>query len=174
MTDTATEPKRAEAGAGLPLAEQLLVDNVLQEVWRICYLANSFVFPIYARFAKQHDILRPEFVTLFCLSHYQPLIAQDIVRMTGLPKNTISRGVKRLLDRGLIARGDHPDDRRMSRLSLTSEGRAMLDRLMPTVESRRDRLIGCLTAAERAELDRMLTKMAQFITHRMTDAGEGS
>lgn len=157
MSETAIAPPDDAS-----LVEHMLRDNAIGETWRICYLANIFVFPLYMRFEKEHDILRPEFVTLFCLAHHQPLIAQDIVQMTGLPKNTISRGVKRLLDRGLVARGDHPGDRRKARLALTPAGEEMVQRLMPQVVARHEALAGSLNAAERDALGRLLMKMAQF------------
>ena len=151
----------------IPLPLRMLHDNAIGETWRICYLANQFVFPLYARFEKEHDVLRPEYVTLFCLAHHQPLIAQDIVDMTGLPKNTISRGVNRLLSRGLIARGDHPGDRRKAQLELTAEGRAMFDRLMPELLAHRQALIAGLNDEECAELGRLLMKAANGAADRL-------
>ena len=172
MTDTATEPPTTEAEVPqASLTDRMLAENAIGEVWRICYLANLFVFPIYARFEKAHDILRPEFVTLFCLAHHQPLIAQDIVDMTGLPKNTVSRGVNRLLSRGLIARGAHPDDRRKACLWLTPPGRAMFDRLLPEVEARRAALTAGLDEAERDELGRLLLQMARSAVRRLNAGG---
>ena len=171
MTDTATRPPAIEAPEP-SLTERMLAENALGEVWRICYLANLFVFPIYARFEKAHDILRPEFVTLFCLAHTQPLIAQDVVDMTGLPKNTISRGVNRLLSRGLIARGAHPGDRRKASLRLTPAGRAMFERLLPEVEARRATLTEGLDIAEREELGRLLLRMARGALGRLGEDGD--
>lgn len=151
--------------AALPM--RMLYDNAIGETWRICYLANQFVFPLYARFEKEHDILRPEYVTLFCLAHHQPLIAQDIVDMTGLPKNTISRGVNRLLSRGLIARGDHPGDRRKAQLQLTDAGRAVFDQLMPELLAHRQALVAGLNEEECAELGRLLMKVANGAADRL-------
>lgn len=174
MSETA---KQAEAAAGGPdpaasLTERMLAENAIGETWRICYLANTFVFPLYARLEKEQDLLRPEFVTMYCLAHHEPLIAQDIVQMTALPKNTISRGVKRLLSRGLISRGGHPEDRRKAQLRLTQEGRALVEALMPDFITQREDLVGALTPAERAQLGRLLLKMAQAVARRNDSAGE--
>ncbi|WP_300296224.1 MarR family winged helix-turn-helix transcriptional regulator [Ferrovibrio sp.] len=142
----------------------MLAENAIGEAWRICYLANLFVFPLYAQFEKEYDVLRPEFVVLFCLSHHQPLIAQNIVDMSGLPKNTLSRGVNRLLARGLIRRSDDAGDRRKGLLSLTTKGRELFDMLMPQMIERRARLLSGLDTAEIQQIGRLLLKMAEAAT----------
>jgi len=161
----------ASAADDADLVARMLACNVIDETWGICYLANLFVFPVYTRFERDHDILRPEFVTLFCLRHHEPLIAQDIVAMTGLPKNTVSRGVKRLIAKGFVARADHPDDRRKARIHLTDAGHALLDDLLPQVTTRHARLVGVLSDSERKELNRMLLKLADGAPARLDGAG---
>lgn len=161
MSSSSSAKKKDLTAVVASLTERMLENNAIGETWRICYLANIFVFPIYARFEREHGMLRPEFVTLYCLGHHEPLIAQDIVNMTGLPKNNISRGVNRLLARGMIVRSHDPQDRRRAQLSLTSAGRAKLDSVMPDFLARRQALVAGLEPDELEELGRLLLKMAR-------------
>lgn len=165
----AAAPTLAATPANEDLTRNMLAHNAIGEAWRICYLANMFVFPLYARFEKDYDILRPEFVILFCLSHHQPLIAQNIVDMSGLPKNTLSRGVKRLLERGLIRRSDDVGDRRRGLLSLTAKGRDLFNMLMPQMIDRRARLLSGMDEAEIQQIGTLLLKMANSAVETLTE-----
>ncbi len=170
MSQKTGRPIATSTPANDDLTRNMLADNAIGEAWRICYLANLFVFPLYAQFEKEHDILRPEFVVLFCLSYHQPLIAQNVVDMSGLPKNTISRGVNRLLARGLIRRSDDAGDRRKGRLSLTAKGRDLFDLLMPQMIERRARLLHGLDAAEIQQIGKLLLKMGVAATKNLAGA----
>ena len=150
------EPRAVEASP----RDRVLAESALDTAWRICFLANAFVFPLYGRLETEFDVARPEFVTMFCLAHAEPLVAQDIVDMTRLPKNSISRGVNRLIARGIVAREADPGDGRRSILRLTAAGRELYERLMPIPMDRQLRLLRCLTDEEKAELDRLLMKLA--------------
>lgn len=127
----------------------LLPDNPIGPIWHVCFVANSFVFPIYARFEKEHGITRMEFVVLFVLAQRRNTTSSDIVRMTGLPKNNVSRGVNRLLDKGLLVRVEDEQDRRRSILSLTQEGERLFGVLVAQYKERGDRFLATLTARER-------------------------
>lgn len=145
-----------DAGHRLPI----LGKTAIGAMWHICFAANSFVFPLYARFEKSDSISRMEFVVLFTLAHSEHLFARDITRMTGLPKNSISRGVNKLLDKGLVQ--DRPDDVDARRvvLSLTASGREMFDHLLPDYRKEADRILSILSDSERAQLEALSFKLA--------------
>ena len=147
--------------------ERLLQDNVLNEMWSLFYLSNLFLFPMYAGFEEKHEITRPEFVTLYNLHHLDGLIARDISTLSGLPKNSISRGVKRLSSKGLIeGRPDNQDRRRMV-LRITDAGRDLFATLLETASSRRQQMIAPLSPGERAMLKEILLKLARNATKRL-------
>ena len=58
---------------------ELLFANPIVDIWRICFVANSFVFPLYRDMELTWQLTRPEFVTLLCLGTAGALVAQDIV-----------------------------------------------------------------------------------------------
>ncbi len=147
----------------------LLACNALEEMWSSFYLSNIFLFPIYARFEAEYQITRPEFVTLYCLHHLGPLIAQEVSELAGLPKNSISRGVKRLLSKGLIEMSRDSEDRRRNNLKMSAEGQGLFDTLVDSAKCRRAKLIEPLTSAERAMLHELLMKLSRGARARLQD-----
>lgn len=137
----------------------MLDETRLQHAWRVNFVANFFTGPVYRQLVEQYGVSRPEFVILYCLRHMPGLVAQDICRVTGQPKNSISRAVSDLLKKGYVARGTDPDDKRAKPLSLTADGDAMLEKVVPIVEARQNKMRAALTAAEQEQFDHLIRKM---------------
>ena len=154
---TADDRRMTETFGDLSL--QMLRESPLARVWRINFLANFYTGPFYRRTTAKHGITRPEFVVLLLLSQKAGLVAKDVVRVTGLPKNSISRAVAVLLEKGLIEREQRQDDRRSKTLVMTAEGAALLAAIIPEAWSRQDAMHAALDADELALLDRLLDKM---------------
>jgi MarR family transcriptional regulator, temperature-dependent positive regulator of motility len=154
-------------------ADSLLHDNAILEAWRLCYLANFYVFPLYSHLEKQFKITRPEWVILFCLAHQDSLCAQDIVVKTWQPKNSINRGVKLLANKGFIARREDPHDGRRVLLSLTHDGWKVYSQTLPYAITRKERLIAGLSHDEINNLNQILSKMCTNLAGRCSEATNG-
>lgn len=139
---------------------KLLFENAILEIWRLSYASNSFNFPLYQEFEAEHDITRPEFVTLLCAAHKDSVYPYEIYASTLLPKNSISRGLTRLEKKKLIDRTADPDDKRRSIISLTPEGRRLYDILIARALERQDRVLGVLSKRERQQLTKLLLKVS--------------
>lgn len=153
--------------------DPLLDDNAIIEVWRICYLANFFVFPLYRHLERAFNITRPEWVIIFCLAHQEPLCAQDIVAKTWQPKNSINRGVKLLTNKGYIEKREDPNDGRRALLSLTQEGWKAYSQTLPYAVTRKERVISCLTREENQGLNQVLLKMCVNLHEHDNDGTNG-
>lgn len=149
---------RIEARFG-PVARRMLAGGPLIHAWRFNFLANFFTASIYREFAADLGLTRPEFVILYCLSEHPGLVARDVCYATGLPKNSISRAVATLLEKGLIERETREEDRRAKSLAMTQAGSKLLSRALPLVAARQDAMRAPLDPGERAEFDRLLRKM---------------
>lgn len=68
----------------------------------------------------------------------------DLVRATRFNDSTLTRIVDRLATRGWIYREVDPTDRRRVRVSLSARGRALHQRLAPSVEERERALVDAL------------------------------
>lgn len=142
-----------------PLSLTMLNDTGLSPVWRLNFLANFFTASVYRELMDQFGLGRPEFVILYCLRHQPGLLARDVARVTGQPKNSISRAVSDLLNKGLITRDTDPADKRVKHLSLTASGAALLDEVLPLLLTQQARMYDPLSTAEQTEFLRLLDKM---------------
>lgn len=137
----------------------MLTAPPLNHAWQVNFLANFFVGPVYRELAERFDISRPEFVILYCLSQRPMLVARDVCLATGLPKNSISRAVSQLLDKGLIERLADASDKRAKPLVMTEAGKERLAELMPIMAERQANMRAVLDAGEQAEFDRLMGKL---------------
>ena len=98
---------------------------------------------------------------LLCLSHYPVLTAQDVSRLTGRPRNSISRAVHRMVAEGHIERAPDPDDGRQARLTITASGRALHEKIAARMAERQDETLAGLAPAERQALSGLLQRAAR-------------
>lgn len=141
------------------LQDRILQSNPTPFAYRISYLANLFAAGVYREVAARHQVARSEFVVVFCLRNLGELMAQDIAQVTGRPKNSVSRAVNALLERKLIARQIDPADARRAPLSLTRQGAALYDAVLPLFREREQAMLAPLNSRERKTLDNLLTKL---------------
>jgi DNA-binding MarR family transcriptional regulator len=77
---------------------------------------------------------------------------QEIAEGLDLTAPTVSVGVRRLQEAGLVERQPDPEDGRAVRLFLTASGQALCDRAHAFRQAKMRRLLGGLTAEEGATL----------------------
>lgn len=81
----------------------------------------------------------------------------------GIDITTFSRQVKGLEGKGLVARRVSPDDRRVTLLGLTTEGRGVLDKIDRYMTERLERIFGQMTVFERETVVRSLGLLNEAI-----------
>jgi len=102
----------------------------------------------------------PEWRVLATLGqHDTARSAQYVVTCTRTHKSRISRAVAHLVELGLIARGESDDNRREVMLTLTAQGQAVYEGLVPILLRREQAVMTCLTEMEAQTLSRLLTKL---------------
>jgi MarR family transcriptional regulator, temperature-dependent positive regulator of motility len=139
----------------------ILRRNEIAFGYRIGYLFNHFAGPVYKWTSGELGLQRPEFATLFCAAHLGETTATDVVTLTGIPKNSVSRAVKKLLGDGLVkSRADAADARR-ALLTLTPLGQKTYESILPRFRERQDRMLSVLNPSERAEFNRLLNKLVE-------------
>ena len=151
-------PKPARAGPALDLSA-IFQDSKIRDTFRISYLANRLVLPVYDRIMRDHGLNRGEYLLLFCLSHFDELTAQDIAEMTARPRNSISRAVHRMLRENYLKRSPHPTDGRQILLRITAKGRHLHEEILPIFVKREGELLSVLSPRERQLLHRLLQKL---------------
>jgi len=97
--------------------------------------------------ADEH--LADDVVVINCLSITSATTAQEIVRYTGCPKNSISRAVAKHEAEGVLRRKAHLRDGRASTLSLTPRGKKLFSQIKHFFDERDQRLIEVLSEKEK-------------------------
>ena len=149
-------PSSTELTALFDLAEN-------RHLYRLSYIANALVLPVYDGIKRDFGLSRGEYLLLFCLSHMPVLTARDVAEMTKRPRNSISRAVHRMRAEGYIDRVRDPADGRQARLSITDKGRALHERIITRFVDRESEIFGVLAPAEMTALSEILQKLAHRV-----------
>src|SRR5216684_5190373 len=96
---------------------------------RVTVASNRYIYPLYAELERKHKLLRDDVAVISCLSITSATTAQEIVRYTGRPKNSISRAVAKLEAENVLRRKAHLRDGRASTLYLTPRGKKVFARI---------------------------------------------
>lgn len=127
---------------------------------RLAVVSSRYMGPVNAGLERKLGLSRDDVTVATCLSITHATSAQEIVRYTGRPKNSVSRAVANLEERGFLRRVSDASDRRSSRLSLTARGRRLFEQIAVSLVERDRLLLGSLSARERHELNRLLNKIS--------------
>jgi len=90
-----------------------------------------------------------------------------------LSRPAVTRLLDGLVDRRLIARHPHPDDRRRVRLALTKAGRGKLDRYFTRARAIIAGRLAHLSAADRAAVRRAMRLVGPLVSGTPADPEEG-
>jgi DNA-binding MarR family transcriptional regulator len=93
------------------------------------------------RFKDRFGVKPTDLRILVMLGAYQPISLNEVSRRTHIDKAWISRSLRALLRRKLIARMAHPSDSRASLLSLTRKGEALLREIAPVAQEYQRQLL---------------------------------
>ncbi len=137
--------------------------NDVRDTFRISYLANRLVLPVYDEIKRKFGLSRGEYLLLFCLSYVDDLTAQDVADVTGRPRNSISRAVHRMLNESYLTRSPHPTDGRQVLLRITPKGERLHRQIIPLFQEREQLILSALSSEERKQLDHLLGKLASAV-----------
>ncbi len=112
------------------------------------------------------DVTPIQFAVLSLLREYGSMDQITLAGYAALNRSTTGEVVGRLEARGLLERGDNPDDRRVRLLQLSTRGARLLDRLEVPVQRVQERILAPLSPAERGRfidcLERIATANNEF------------
>jgi DNA-binding MarR family transcriptional regulator len=117
----------------------------LPRLLRAAYFAMHRVSD--AHFASQ-GITADQFVLLACLAEQNAVMQQDLVRRAASDPSTVRAMLVLLEGRGLVVRERHPADGRARKVSLTTKGRRLYERLWTTSEPIRTQLLAGFSSHE--------------------------
>jgi len=147
---THTESIRSDRSPNQP------ADDVLSDIH---VLANLIGQGFSGFLEGEYGLTVAEWRVMLTLGRYPGQTAAEITVRWAMDKMAISRALQRLEAAGHIRRERNPDDRRSYRLSLTEQGRALHDEILPGATARYREFMSCLSEKEIAELRQALRKL---------------
>lgn len=128
--------------------------------YRLSVLSNRISSAISREYHRRFGLAITEWRVMAVLGRFPGLSAGEVSARTAMDKVAVSRAVARLLERGLIQREIHDDDRRRSVLALSEAGGRVYDEVAPMVMEYHARMFESFTEEERLLLDRLIDKLA--------------
>jgi DNA-binding MarR family transcriptional regulator len=154
MTDQSAQKAASHASAN---SAALKLDEFLPYRLNVC---SSLVTQALSRiYAERHRMGVPEWRVLVTLGEVGPMTAKAIGLHTHMHKTKVSRAVALLERRKVISRKINRADLREAFLSLTPAGQQVYDELAPMALEFVRQLMDTVDDADRAALDRALTKL---------------
>jgi DNA-binding MarR family transcriptional regulator len=145
-----------------------LVQQVLEQQTRmlVCF-----------RLPQTHDLLlvdltMPQFKTVVLLGALGSATAGPLARSLGVGLSTMTGIVDRLCERGMVTRGEDPEDRRATRVQLTDTGRELVERVNSVRREFLTRLLDCLSLEQLESAAETITVLADAASALAFEAGE--
>jgi DNA-binding MarR family transcriptional regulator len=131
--------------------------------YRLSILSNRISQTISGLYGQRFGLAVTEWRIMAVLGRYPELSAGEVAERTAMDKVAVSRALARLLERGLVQRDTHGDDRRRSVLELSPVGYTVYDEVAPMALECERRLLAGLDENDRAQLDMLIAKLAEGI-----------
>jgi MarR family 2-MHQ and catechol resistance regulon transcriptional repressor len=130
-------------------------------VWLVFMKAFQALVPHAAGSIKRTELGDSDFRVLEVLLHKGPLPVNTIGPKVWLTPGSISVAVDRLVKKGLVARKERTNDRRVRQVELTAKGRALITRGFREHAAAMEDAVGVLSKKERLTLQQLLKKLGK-------------
>ena len=130
-------------------------------LWLILMKAYRALAQVDARSISDSGLGLSDFAVLEILLHKGPLPVNTIGRQVMLTSGSITTAVDRLEQKRLVRRKSCPNDRRVTYVTLTAEGRTLIRRVFKVHAGRLETVFAPLSAGERTTLATLLKKLGK-------------
>jgi DNA-binding MarR family transcriptional regulator len=135
-------------------------------LWRIHTMSALMVKPVHENFTLRYGLSVIDWRIIMTLARAPDTAANEIVQIWSLDKMAVNRGVRHLLQRGLIERRPDPNDNRRQLMRLTPKGVTIHEEAWPGAETHYRQLTSVLTASEIAAFiataDKLIAEAARI------------
>ena len=159
LNDVLPEERRARevlADRGLDLVAMAVVSNIFR-------LSTAIRRHMEGTVLAADDLSWTAFVALWCLWIWGEMESRDLAAAVGISKPTSTGVVTTLERRGLVERRKGPHDGRMVRVSLTAEGRELIEDLFPRFNQEESKIAAHVAHADRDSLAAMLRSLLRAV-----------
>ncbi len=116
------------------------------------------------------DLTMQQFKTVALLGALGSATAGQLARSLGVGLSTMTGIVDRLCERGMVTRGEDPEDRRATRVELTGAGRELVERMNSVRREVMTRLLDRLTLEQLEHAAEAITALADAAAGLALDA----
>lgn len=109
---------------------------------------------------KQFDITTHQFGILLTVLKKENLTQRDIVKYTNGDEPSTTRVIARLEAKGFLVRITDAQDKRKRLVSLTQEGKTLLEKMLPYAKEENEKLVSLLTDEEKKTFLNLLRKVS--------------
>ncbi|MES2670618.1 MAG: MarR family transcriptional regulator [Pseudomonadota bacterium] len=141
--------------------------------YRLSVLSNRISQIIANAYAGRFGIGITEWRVIAVLGRHTGLSANGLAERTAMDKVAVSRALARLLERGLVQRDTHGDDRRRSVLELSEAGYRIYDEVVPLALARERMLLAHFSDDDKRQLDALLAKLGKGLDD-LVDAADAA
>lgn len=127
--------------------------------WRLHRLAKLTDRQSIDAYANRFGLGVGEARCLAAIGQFAPLSVKDLAAQANLDKAQASRAAQMLVERGLVLKSASETDARGVVLTLTRTGRPLWRRVMRLIEQRNADIFGCLSRAERRQLEAVFDRL---------------
>jgi DNA-binding MarR family transcriptional regulator len=99
-------------------------------------------------YSSQFSLSIRQWRVLAVLGERKELIADDICKITGMDKVTVSRAIRELQNQGRVTRSRSTSDGRRVNLMLSKKGKSLYDEIIPLAHAFENRLLEEFSLAE--------------------------
>ena|SRR5437588_4107453 len=128
--------------------------------YRLSVLTNRVSNAIARTYSERFGLSIPEWRVMAVLGQASGLSAGEVARRTEMDKVQVSRAVANLVRRRRVQKQSDSSDGRVTRLALTSRGRAIYDEIVPHALELEEQLLAALAPNERAAFNRLIGKLS--------------
>ncbi|MFY9640437.1 MAG: MarR family transcriptional regulator [Rhodomicrobium sp.] len=152
--------KRKKSGSGRS-------DAIDRSMIHLLHRASQRASEIFAIETRDFDLTARQYAVLTTIAQQEGLSQTDLVRLTGIDRSTLADVVQRLLRRGIIQRERTSQDGRTYAVTLSEEGRDLLDAIKPYARRADRTVLSCLG-------DEDGKMAAQILSRLLRKAGDGN
>ncbi|MEN1941552.1 MarR family transcriptional regulator [Luteimonas sp. MJ174] len=153
--------KKSPFGADGDAARDAALDLERFVPYQLSLLSNVVSQEIAQAYGERFGLAVTEWRIIAVLGRFPRLSAAGVAERSAMDKVAVSRAVARLLERGLLHREMHDDDRRRSVLELSEAGREVYSQVAPLALAYEQELLSPLSGDERVQFSRMLDKLGE-------------
>ena len=157
---TPPSPPSPDAADGDAAAAALL-DLERFVPYQLSVLSNVVSQEIAEAYGERFGLAVTEWRIMAVLGRFPGMSAVGVAERSAMDKVAVSRAVARLLERGLLHREVHDDDRRRSVLELSDAGRRVYEEVAPLALAYERELLSPLSEDERVQFSRMLDRLGE-------------